>query len=148
MIFHFFISFLLTTHIDRVSRTDYTFDVATGPKVPKLQLWERFNQFFRIFSANRGIVTCFNRIDAVIVVILFSFAEPAKLLPLTTAYAGVVSFRTRWGLLAHGVDDVLLHGRADGRLLDTDEKVAPSLEMDQPCTRNGGSSELGIVVEL
>ncbi len=53
-----------------------------------------------------------------------------------------------WELLVHVVEDVLLHGCADGRLLDTYEEVAPSLESDQPRTRNGGSSELSIVVEL
>ncbi len=36
------------------------------------------------------------------------------------------------------------------RMVDcsTHEEVAPSIETDQPCTRNGGRSELGIVVEL
>ena len=46
------------------------------------------------------------------------------------------------------VEDVLLHDCADGRLLDSHEKVAPSLETDQSCTRNRGSSELGIVIKL
>ena len=46
------------------------------------------------------------------------------------------------------VQDMLLHGRADGRLLDTHEKVAPSLETDQPGPWDGGGRELGIVVEL
>lgn len=53
-----------------------------------------------------------------------------------------------WELLAHVVEDVLLHDRADGRLLDNHEEVAPFLEADQPCTRNGGSSKFGIVVDL
>ncbi len=46
------------------------------------------------------------------------------------------------------VEDVLLHDRADGRLLDAYEKMAPSLETEQLCPRNGGSRELGIVKEL
>ncbi len=43
---------------------------------------------------------------------------------------------------------MFLYGRADRCLLDGHEEVAPSLETRQPCTRNGGSSELGIVVGL
>lgn len=56
---------------------------------------------------------------------------------------------TREGeLRAQVVADMLLHDRADGRLLDTHEEVAPTLETEQPGTQNGGSGELGIVVKL
>jgi hypothetical protein len=46
------------------------------------------------------------------------------------------------------IQDVFLHGCADYCLLDGHEEMAPSLETHQPCTRNRGSSELGIVVGL
>jgi hypothetical protein len=51
-------------------------------------------------------------------------------------------------LLAYVVEDVLLRLALDGRLLHRQKKMAPSLETDQLCTRNGGRSELCIVVEL
>ncbi len=59
-----------------------------------------------------------------------------------------VRSRTLREQLARVIKDVLLHGGADGRLLNNHEEMAPSLETDQSCARNGGSSELGIVVNL
>jgi hypothetical protein len=56
--------------------------------------------------------------------------------------------RLRWELLAYVVEDVLLYGGPDSRLLDNHEEVAPSPETDQLCTRNGGGGKLSIVVEL
>jgi hypothetical protein len=51
-------------------------------------------------------------------------------------------------LLAYVVENVLLHGRPDSRLLDNYEEMATSPETDQLCTRNGGGGKLSIVVEL
>lgn len=45
-------------------------------------------------------------------------------------------------------DDVILQYHAYGSLFDADDEVPPSIERDQPRTRNSGRSKQSVVVKL
>ena len=51
-------------------------------------------------------------------------------------------------LLVLVIEDVFLQNRADGGLFDAEQQMASSVKTNQPCARNRGSRELGVVVKL